>query len=102
HLFGWDVGFTAQFVIIAVVTVLFIISAWTGLSKGIKYLSNTNMVLAVILLIVVLAVGPTILILDMFTDTFGKYLQNIIKMSFRTAPLEGDNRGWHDSWTIFF
>ncbi|MEN1967532.1 BCCT family transporter [Lentibacillus sp. N15] len=102
HLFGISVGFTSQFIIIAVVTVLFIISAWSGLSKGIKYLSNTNMVLAVLLLIVVLIVGPTLLILDMFTDTFGKYMQHIVEMSFRTAPLADDNRAWHDNWTIFF
>lgn len=102
HLFGINVGFTAQFVIIAVVTVLFIASAWSGLSKGIKYLSNTNMVLAALLLVIVIIVGPTLLILDMFTDTFGKYMQHIVEMSFRTAPLTGDNREWHNNWTIFF
>ncbi|WP_077329580.1 glycine betaine uptake BCCT transporter [Virgibacillus siamensis] len=102
HLFGVEIGFSTQFIIIAIVTVLFLISAWSGLSKGIKYLSNANMVLALILLIVVLAVGPTLLILNMFTETFGLYFQNIIQMSFRTAPLEGDNRAWLDSWTIFY
>ncbi|MUV38702.1 Glycine betaine transporter BetL [Lentibacillus sp. JNUCC-1] len=102
HLFGIEVGFTSQFFIIAVVTVLFLISAWSGIGKGIKYLSNTNMVLAVLLLIVVLIIGPTLLILNMFTETFGLYLQNLLEMSFRTAPLEGDNRGWLDGWTIFY
>ena len=102
HLFGIEIGFTAQFFIITVVTILFLVSAWTGLSKGIKYLSNTNMVLSVILLIIVLIVGPTLLILNMFTETFGLYIQDLLKMSFRTAPLEGDNRGWLDAWTIFY
>ncbi|TFJ91389.1 glycine betaine uptake BCCT transporter [Lentibacillus salicampi] len=102
HLFDFEVGFTSQFIIIAVVTLLFLISAWSGLSKGIKYLSNTNMVLAVILLITVLIVGPTLLILNMFTETFGMYIQNIIQSSFRTSPLESDNRGWLDAWTIFY
>lgn len=102
HLFGVEVGFTAQFFIITVVTILFLISAWSGLSKGIKYLSNVNMVLAVILLVVVLIIGPTLLILNMFTETFGLYMQNIMKMSFRTAPLAGDNRSWLDGWTLFY
>jgi glycine betaine transporter len=102
HLFGVEVGFPAQLGIISVVTVLFLMSAWSGLSKGIKYLSNTNMVLAVILLIFVLIVGPTLLILNMFTETFGMYMQNIIQMSFRTAGLAGENRGWLDSWTLFY
>lgn len=102
HLFGVEIGFTSQFFIVLVVTVLFIFSAWSGLSKGIKYLSNVNMVLAVLLLIAVLIIGPTLLILNMFTETFGMYLQNIMQMSFRTAPLEGDNRAWLDGWTIFY
>ncbi|GGK02144.1 glycine/betaine ABC transporter [Lentibacillus kapialis] len=102
HLFNFEVGFTSQFIIISVVTLLFLISAWSGLSKGIKYLSNTNMVLSVILLVAVLVIGPTLLILNMFTETFGMYIQNIIQSSFRTAPLESDNRSWLDAWTIFY
>ncbi|MFA1818798.1 BCCT family transporter [Virgibacillus oceani] len=102
HLFGIEVGFTAQFFIILIVTVLFLISAWTGLSKGIKYLSNTNLVLALLLLITVIITGPTLLIFNMFTDAFGTYLQNIVQLSFRTAPLGSDNRGWLDAWTVFY
>src|SRR5699024_12583746 len=60
------------------------------------------MVLDVILLITVLIVGPTLLILNMYTETLGLYIQDLIKMSLRTAPLEGDNRGWLDSWTLFY
>ncbi|MUK87697.1 BCCT family transporter [Ornithinibacillus sp. L9] len=102
HLFGIEVSFPTQFVIVLVVTVLFLISAWSGLSKGIKYLSNANMVIAVFLFIAVITVGPTLLILNMFTETFGIYLQNIVNWSFRTASLEGDNRAWLDGWTIFY
>lgn len=102
HLFGVEIGFNSQFIIILVVTLLFMISAWSGLSKGIKYLSNTNIVLAVILLITIIIIGPTLLILNMFTETFGLYFQNLIQMSFKTAPLDGDNRGWLDGWTIFY
>jgi glycine betaine transporter len=102
HLFGLEIGFLSQFMIILTVTVLFIISAWSGLSKGIKYLSNTNMVLAVLLLIIILVVGPTLLILNLFTETFGIYLQNLLQMSIRTAPLGDDNRSFVDGWTIFY
>src|SRR5690606_7115517 len=85
-----------------VVTLLFIISAWSGLNKGIKYLSNTNMVLAVILLILMVVLGPTVLILNMYTETFGGYIQNLISLSTQSAPLNADNRGWLDGWTIFY
>src|SRR5690606_37726881 len=87
-------NFIVQLIIIAVITVLFMISAWSGLSKGIKYLSNTNMVLAITLLILVLILGPTLLILNMFTETVGSYIQNIVSMSFRSAPINGENRAW--------
>jgi choline/carnitine/betaine transport len=101
-LFGWPNNFFVQFMIIAVVTVLFMISAWSGLSKGIKYLSNLNMGLAVGLLVLMFFTGPTILILNMFTDSIGGYIQNIAQMSFRIAPLNEEHRSWINGWTIFY
>ncbi|MBT2571925.1 BCCT family transporter [Planococcus sp. ISL-110] len=95
-------SFAIQLVIIAIVTVLFMISAWSGLSKGIKYLSNINMVLAVTLLLAVIILGPTLLIMNMFTDTIGTYFQNLVQMSFRAGPIDEENRAWIDGWTIFY
>lgn len=95
-------SFTVQIIIIAIITVLFLISAWSGLSKGIKYLSNTNMVLAISLLLLVIILGPTLLILNMFTDSLGNYFQNLVQMSFRAAPVNGENREWINGWTIFY
>ncbi|CEG24168.1 Glycine betaine transporter BetL [Planococcus massiliensis] len=102
YLFGVPDEPWFQLLIIAIVTILFVISAWSGLNKGIKYLSNTNMVLAVILLILVLVLGPTLLILNLFTETFGHYLQNLISLSFQSAPLDAENRSWLNDWTIFY
>ncbi|KYG57746.1 glycine betaine uptake BCCT transporter [Planococcus maritimus] len=102
YLFGAPQEYWVQMVIIGVVTLLFIISAWSGLNKGIKYLSNTNMVLAIALLILILILGPTILILNLFTETFGAYVQNLISLSFQSAPLDAENRSWLDGWTIFY
>ncbi|WP_405103587.1 BCCT family transporter [Oceanobacillus sp. FSL H7-0719] len=102
HLFGISIGFVPQLVIIIIVTFLFMLSAWSGLSKGIKYLSNTNIILAVFLLIIIIVIGPTLLIMNMFTETIGMYIQNLIPMSFTTSPLGDDNRVWLDNWTIFY
>ncbi|MEW4218456.1 glycine betaine uptake BCCT transporter [Rossellomorea marisflavi] len=102
YLFGIPNNITVQTIIVVVVTVLFMISAWSGLSKGIRYLSNTNMVLAVALLILVFIMGPTLLILNLFTDTLGSYMQNIVSMSFRIAPLNAEHREWINGWTIFY
>ncbi|GGA44805.1 BCCT family transporter [Psychrobacillus lasiicapitis] len=102
YLFGVTIGIVPQVIIIAIVTVLFLASAWSGLSKGIKYLSNTNLILALALLGFVVLLGPTLLIFDMFTDSFGGYLANIVQMSLRTAPLNTTNREWLETWTIFY
>lgn len=102
YLFGIPDNFIVQVIIVAIVTVLFIISAWSGLSKGIQYLSNVNMILAVVLVLVVFILGPTILILNMFTDTIGGYIQNIMRMSFSISPLDTEHRSWINDWTIFY
>lgn len=102
YLFGFTIGIQSQIIIVTVVTILFIASAWSGLSRGIRYLSNINLGLAVVLLILVMFLGPTLLILNMFTDSVGGYFTNLIDMSMGTAPLNGENRGWLDGWTIFY
>ncbi|PQD94864.1 glycine/betaine ABC transporter permease [Pradoshia eiseniae] len=102
YLFDIPNNFTVQSIIVAVVTVLFILSAWSGLGKGIKYLSNTNMILAIILFVLMFILGPAVLIMNMFTDSLGGYIQNIVQMSFRIAPLNGEHRTWINNWTIFY
>ncbi|RSL33326.1 BCCT family transporter [Salibacterium salarium] len=95
-------GFWTQFIIILVVTFLFLLSASTGLNKGIRILSNTNMAIAALLFVFVLIFGPTLYSLNLFTDTLGKYFQTLPAMSFRLAPLTEEARDWIDNWTIFY
>jgi len=102
YLFGVPNNIFVQILIVAIVSVLFMWSAWSGLSKGIQYLSNANMVLAGLLLIFTLVAGPTVLILNMWTDTFGSMLSNFIQMSYDVAPLDGSKSEWLGSWTIYY
>ena len=102
YLFDIPVGLTTQGIIIAVVTVLFLYSAWSGLSKGIQYLSNINMVLAGLLFVIILVVGPTMLILNMMTTGTGGYLSSIVFNSFDVAPLNPQKEEWLSSWTIYY
>ncbi|MGP4062269.1 glycine betaine uptake BCCT transporter [Halobacillus sp. H74] len=102
YLFDIPTGILVQFIIVAVVTVLFMISAWTGLGKGIKILSNANMVLAGLLFLLVFIMGPTMFILNLFTNSIGSYVQNLPIMSFRIAPLDQETRAWINDWTIFY
>ncbi|RFU70940.1 BCCT family transporter [Peribacillus saganii] len=102
HTFtGVENTFTTQLIIIGIVTVLFMLSAQTGINKGIKYLSNLNIFLAIALLLFLLFIGPTNFILDLFTTTLGSYLQNLPSMSFRLSPFYQDMT-WFQDWTIFY
>ncbi|KHE72102.1 BCCT family transporter, partial [Halobacillus sp. BBL2006] len=98
---GLEDTFTLQLIIIVVVTILFMTSAMTGLNKGIKYLSNTNIVLAIALMVFLLFAGPTNFIMDFFTTTFGSYIRDLPYMSFRMTPFAEDN-SWVQAWTIFY
>lgn len=102
HLFGVSSSFFTQLIIIVIVTILFLLSAWSGIGKGIKYLSNANMILASLLFFAILFIGPTLLVLNMYTETFGLYLQKFMQWSLRTAPLGSDKRDWLDAWTVFY
>lgn len=93
---------TTQLVIIGIVTILFILSAATGLSKGIQYLSNLNIGLALLLLITLLFVGPTKFIMNVFTTTIGNYMQNLPDMSFSMAPFRPKTNEWIQGWTVFY
>jgi choline/carnitine/betaine transport len=87
-------------VVIAVLTLAFIVSAISGVHRGIQWIANTNMVLAVFLLVFVFLLGPTVFILNTFTESLGAYLSNIVPMSFRTASY-GDS-DFVSGWTIFY
>lgn len=94
--------FSTQLIIIVIVTVLFMLSAATGIKRGIKWLSNTNMTLAVVLLVFLLFVGPTTFLLDTFTSTLGAYIQKLPSMSLRMSPYNTNNAQWIQDWTVFY
>ncbi|SEO78484.1 glycine betaine transporter [Salinihabitans flavidus] len=93
-------GFPAQFVIIAVIGGLFMLSAMTPLDKGVRLLSNANMLLAGFLLLVVLVFGPTSFIFGVMTQTLGEYLGNLLQMSLVTTPYSSGQ--WVEQWTMFY
>lgn len=102
YLFDAPKTFWFQLIILLVATVLFILSAWSGIGRGIKYLSTINIVVAFILLALLFIVGPSMYILNLFTTSIGKYASNFIEMSFELQPLNGEKRQWINDWTIFY
>ena len=102
---GWadDLGTPLLVGVIAVLTVAFVASAISGIARGIQWLSNINMVLALVLAVFVFVVGPTLLILNLLPTTIGTYLGDMAEMASRTAATGGDEMSaWLSSWTIFY
>lgn len=89
--------------IAGVITMLAAISVTLGLDRGIKNLSNANLVLAAVFLVLVLVLGPTLFIFNEFVQDVGYYLQNFVSLSLRTLPFEGAaGMDWMHSWTIYY
>ena len=87
--------------VIAVLTVGFVLSAVAGVAKGIKRLADFNVVLAISLMVFLFVLGPMGFILDLLSEAFGGYLFNFIPMSFETGAFD-DGSTWMQNWTVFF
>ncbi len=89
--------------VIAVLTVAFVASAVSGVEKGIQWLSNTNMVLALLLLVFVFVAGPTVIVLDLLPTSIGAYLGDLPQLIGRTEATGGEEVAtWLSSWTVFY
>jgi choline/carnitine/betaine transport len=105
EILGWvgDVGNGLLVGIIAVLTAAFVASAVSGIAKGIQWLSNINMVLAVALALFVFVLGPTILILNLIPGAIGNYFADLGEMAARTEASGGDAMAeWLRGWTVFY
>lgn len=101
-LFGFPNNTFLWLIIIVVVTTLAIISTTTGIDRGIKWLSQINLGVAGMLLLLILILGPTLFILNAFTHSTGSYLQNLLSMSFGIDAAGEGTEGWYGAWTIFY
>ena len=88
--------------VIWVLTACFVVSAVTGIEKGVQFLSNANAVAAVVLVLFLFVVGPTVFMLSTFTEGVGVYLTQLPTMSGRTGAFDADQATWLNGWTIFY
>lgn len=99
-LFDVPVGLSTQIVLIALITLAATISVVTGLDKGIRRISELNLIIAVLLLVFVLAVGPTQFLLRAFVENLGLYLGGIVEQTFQLFAYEPTE--WVGEWTLFY
>ncbi|WP_214019757.1 BCCT family transporter [Methanoculleus sp.] len=100
HLYGLPSTISVTIGIIVIATALFMASAILGVEKGVQVLSKLNIVLATVLLLVVLGLGSTPYVFNVFISTFGGYVNNIIDMSLQSYPFAGFD--WSRDWTVFY
>ncbi|MCI1255125.1 BCCT family transporter [Corynebacterium provencense] len=98
-----SVGNSLLILIIAILTACFVASAASGISRGIQWLSNINMVLALLLAVLVFIGGPTLFILNIIPQTVGNFIDQLPHMASRTpSDDQPELKEWMSGWTVFY
>jgi choline/glycine/proline betaine transport protein len=92
-----------QTVIVLIITAFVLFSVLSGVAKGMKWLSNINLILAGIFLLILLFAGPTQFLLRDAVQSLGNYIQNFVGLSFTVSAYSGDDGvAWQSAWTTFY
>ena len=96
-------GLLVQVIIIAVITTAVLFSVLSGVTKGMKWLSSLNLILAGLLLLFVLFTNDTFYLLREWVQSIGSYLQDFIGLSFSVSAFQGaEGQAWQATWTSFY
>ncbi|MGI9889353.1 BCCT family transporter [Vibrio chagasii] len=98
HVFGLEAGLGLQVIVITVVTLLAVVSVLRGIDGGVKVISNINMLVAFLLLILVALIGYAVT-LGSIPTTLMAYIENIIPLS---NPHGREDQAWLHGWTVFY
>ncbi|CAH6785281.1 Glycine betaine transporter 1 [Vibrio chagasii] len=98
HVFGLEAGLGLQVIVITAVTLLAVVSVLRGIDGGVKVISNINMLVAFLLLILVALIGYAVT-LGSIPTTLMAYIENIIPLS---NPHGREDQAWLHGWTVFY
>jgi len=101
YLFGVEVSPTIQLGLIAIITAVATMSVVSGLDNGIKILSQLNLLAALVLMLFLLIIGPSLFLVKGFVQNLGHYLQNLLTLGSWTETYARDLH-WQGNWTIFY
>jgi choline/glycine/proline betaine transport protein len=101
YAFGFEFSTGAQLGLIAAITIVSVLSVASGLERGIRLLSNVNLLAALLLLLFVLLAGPTLFLLENLVESTGHYLQNLLALGSWTEAYSPES-AWQSSWTVFY
>ncbi|WP_352337969.1 BCCT family transporter [Psychrobacter sp. 16-MNA-CIBAN-0192] len=99
-LFGIPNNITVQFILIAFITAIASLSVMMGLDKGVKRLSELNIGLTIVLLVFMVALGPTLFIFDSYIENIGNYVTSLVSLGTWGESYSGTD--WQGAWTIFY
>ncbi len=99
YLLGVNFHVNVQLIVITVITLVAIFSILKGLHKGIKFFATLNMRLALILMLTVFLLGPTLEIIRLFSNSLGLYLGSLLE---NASFVGGNSNGWQNTWTVPF
>ncbi len=100
HIFGIETSNTGKVIIIAVLAIMYSLSATSGLQKGVAYLSTINVFVVIALCLFLLFTGDTNTLLRYYVTGIGNYLGNLLPMTFWADPAQ--KSGWLNWWTVFY
>lgn len=101
EMFGLPDSTWVQVVLVVLIVIFATLSAASGVERGIRRLSEFNMLMAACLVLFVLFAGPTIFLLNTFVLNVGDYVSNFLSLSFNTYAYDPPT-DWLNAWTIFF
>lgn len=101
-LSGFTPSMAVLLLIILVLSVGFIISAVSGVSKGIRLLSNTNIMLTFLAIFFVFITGPTLFLINLLPSSILTYLDNFLDMSSRSLSWGPETLDFQAAWTVFY
>ena len=101
RLIGVDPGTQTQLILIALITVVSIVSALSGVGRGIKIISEWNIVVSILVVAFFLFGGPTAWLIGIFAESLGDYLANFVQMGL-WFPEEQGPAAWQNGWTVFY
>ena len=101
HVFHVPNNNVTKIAITVLMVCIFLGSAITGLNRGVKWLSNINIILGAVLLLFMLIFGDLKFIFESYTLAIGDYIRHFVEYSLRINPYSGNN-AWIQQWTVFY
>lgn len=99
YLFGIQISVVIQVLLIVIITAIATLSVVSGIDKGVKFLSELNIKMAFIFMLIVLILGPTAFIVKTFSNSIGLYLNDFVKSAFFISPTDDT---WQGTWSVFY